>query len=101
MGNKSSSSSNGRSWRQSSMPSQSNSASGWQHDYGQSSVSQYSQNYPVQHPSPGGYPPQDHSYAPQGYAAPPQSRPQPKLDRRYSRIADNYNSLEEVCVWIY
>lgn len=78
------------------MTPQSNSGSGWQHDYGQSSVSQ---NYPVQHP---GYPPQDQSYAPQNYATPPpQWRPQPKLDRRYSRIADNYNSLEEVCVWMY
>lgn len=83
---------------------------GWQHDYGQSSVSQYAQNYPVQHPypAPAGYPPQDHNYAPQNYAAPNEShayaptpsqlRPQKKLDRRYSRIADNYNSLEEVCV---
>lgn len=78
---------------------------GW---HGQSSVSQYAQNYPVQHPysAPAGYPPQDHNYAPQNYAAPNEShayaptpsqpRPQKKLDRRYSRIADNYNSLEEV-----
>lgn len=81
---------------------------GWQRDYGQSSVSQYAQNYPVQHPypAPAGYPPQDHNYAPQSYGAPSephayaptpsQLRPQKKLDRRYSRIADNYNSLEEV-----
>ncbi|XP_057767051.1 E3 ubiquitin-protein ligase RGLG2-like isoform X2 [Salvia miltiorrhiza] len=106
MGNKSSSPRNGGSWRQSSMAPQSSYADGQRHDYGQPSVSQYSQNYPVQHPSPAGY---HHSYAPQDYAAqneaavpprnsgaPSQLRPQKMLDRRYSRIADNYNSLEEV-----
>ncbi|GFP84991.1 E3 ubiquitin-protein ligase rglg2 [Phtheirospermum japonicum] len=41
--------------------------------------------------------PQSHQYnAPP--PPPPQSHapPQKKLDRRYSKIADNYNSLEEV-----
>ncbi|KAH6830496.1 RING domain ligase2 [Perilla frutescens var. hirtella] len=89
---RSSSPRNEGSWRQSSMP---------QSNYGQSSVSQYAQNYPHQ----AGYPPQDQNYAPTpnvshappGYSgAPSQSRPQKKLDRRYLRIADNYNSLEEV-----
>ncbi|KAL4568296.1 hypothetical protein LXL04_023905 [Taraxacum kok-saghyz] len=41
----------------------------------------------------GGYPPQPSSTPAYG-AQPP--RPQKKLDRRYSRIADNYNSLEQV-----
>ncbi|KAK6129352.1 hypothetical protein DH2020_036903 [Rehmannia glutinosa] len=110
MGNKSSSPRDGGSWRQSSR-TQSNSASGWQHEHGQSSYSQYAQNYPVQHPYPAGYPPQDQYNAPpQNYGSPSQSHsppqnsrppsqlhaPQKKFDRRYSRIADNYNSLEEV-----
>ncbi|KAI3452495.1 hypothetical protein Pfo_009159 [Paulownia fortunei] len=109
MGNKSSSPRDGGSWRQSSM-TQPSSPSGWQHDYAQSSYSQYAQNYPVQHPYPAGYPPQNQCYAPQNYGSPSQSHappqnigppsqlhaPQKKFDRRYSRIADNYNSLEEV-----
>ncbi|KAL0424250.1 UNVERIFIED_CONTAM: E3 ubiquitin-protein ligase RGLG2 [Sesamum radiatum] len=95
------------------------SSSGWQHDYAQSSFSQYAQIYPVQHPYPAEYPPQDQYYAPpqDQYYAPPQNyetpsvlhaptqynvpppqvhAPHKKLDRRYSRIADNYRSLEEV-----
>ncbi|PIN03435.1 putative E3 ubiquitin ligase [Handroanthus impetiginosus] len=109
MGNKSSSPRDGGSWRQSSM-THSSPASGWQHDYAQSSYSQYAQNYPVEHPYPPGYPPPNQYSAPQNYGtpsesyAPPQnSRPpsqlhatQKKFDRRYSRIADNYRSLEEV-----
>ncbi|XP_051119863.1 E3 ubiquitin-protein ligase RGLG2-like [Andrographis paniculata] len=93
-------------WRQSSMTG-TNSASGWHHDqHTQSTYSQYAQNYPVQHPypAPGVYPPVDQYPAPQNYGNPSQSyapptrphAPQKKLDRRYSRIADNYNSLEEV-----
>ncbi|KAI3474937.1 hypothetical protein Pfo_030248 [Paulownia fortunei] len=92
MGNKSSSPRDGGSWRQSSM-TQPSSPSGWQHPY------------------PAGYPPQNQYYAPpQNYGSPSQSHappqnsgppsqrhaPQKKFDRRYSRIADNYNSLEEV-----
>ncbi|KAK4409959.1 E3 ubiquitin-protein ligase RGLG2 [Sesamum angolense] len=118
MGNKSSSSRDGGSWRQAST-TRSTSSSGWQHDYAQSSFSQYAQNYPVQHPYPAEYPPQDQYYAPpqDQYYAPPQNyetpsvshvpaqynvpppqvhAPHKKLDRRYSRIADNYRSLEEV-----
>ncbi|KAL2552458.1 E3 ubiquitin-protein ligase [Forsythia ovata] len=95
MGNKSSSPRDGGSWRQSSSFSSSSSR---QYEEPQSSYSQYTQNYPVQHPYPAGYPPPNQSYAPaQNYGAPSQSyAPQKKLDRRYSRIADNYNSLEEV-----
>lgn len=70
--------------------------------YGSSPQQSYSyppqniQNYPVQDAYP--------AY-PQHYPAPfastvsapaPSSRPQKKLDRRYSRIADNYSSLEQV-----
>ncbi|CAA0824526.1 E3 ubiquitin-protein ligase RGLG2 [Striga hermonthica] len=101
MGNSSSSGSS----RQSSM-NHSNSASGWQHDYAQSSYLQYAQNYPTQHPypAPAGYPPQSPYYPPppQDYgsqynevASRPHA-PQKKFDRRYSRIADNYRSLDEV-----
>ncbi|KAL1564250.1 E3 ubiquitin-protein ligase rglg2 [Salvia divinorum] len=102
MGNKSSSSRDRGSWRQSSMTPQSHYADGLQHqhDYGQSSVSQYSQNYPVQHPSPHhSYAPQDQNeaHAPPRYSgAPSQLRPEKRFDRRFSRIGDNYNSLEEV-----
>ncbi|KAK6153107.1 hypothetical protein DH2020_012746 [Rehmannia glutinosa] len=108
MGNKSSTPRDGGSWRQSST-ARSSSSAGWQHDYGQSSYSQYAQNYPVQQPYPAGYPPPNY-VPPQDYDTPSQPpapvqhnvppsqmhAPQKKLDRRYSRIADNYNSLEEV-----
>nr|XP_010912939.1 E3 ubiquitin-protein ligase RGLG2 isoform X2 [Elaeis guineensis] len=64
------------------------------------------QGYPVTRPysPPRGYPPQ--GYPPQAstYPRPPQlqnpsshaTSSHPKLDRRYSKIADNYNSLEQV-----
>ncbi|KAL2500116.1 E3 ubiquitin-protein ligase RGLG2 [Abeliophyllum distichum] len=97
MGINSSSPSKGESGRPSSS-FQSSSSSPLQHgNPPQSSYSQYAQNYPVQHPYPAGHPPPNQSYAPQNYGAPSQSHvPQKKFDRRYSRIADNYNSLEEV-----
>ncbi|EYU34755.1 hypothetical protein ABFS82_11G132200 [Erythranthe guttata] len=82
-------------------PNPASSPPGWQHNYGQSSVSQYAQTYPTQNPYPAEYAPS------QNYGTPPQTQPnmphnpqmhapQKKFDRRYSRIADNYNSLEEV-----
>ncbi|CAI9763169.1 unnamed protein product [Fraxinus pennsylvanica] len=97
MGAKSSTSREGRSWRQSSS-TRSTSSSSWNHDYSQSSVSQYAQNYPVQQPYSAEDPPPNQYYAPPpNYGVPYQSHaPQKTLDRRYSRIADNYNSLEEV-----
>ncbi|CAA0823441.1 E3 ubiquitin-protein ligase RGLG2 [Striga hermonthica] len=104
MGNKSSSPRDGDNWRQSSTD-RSSSPAGWQHAYGQSVFSQYAQNYPVENPYPAGYPPANYE-PPPGYKTPSepyiptqQNVPplrQKKLDRRYSRIADNYNSLEEV-----
>ncbi|KAL8251348.1 hypothetical protein R6Q59_035041 [Mikania micrantha] len=52
------------------------------------------QNYPVQEAYPA-YP--QHYPAPFPSSVPaPAPRPQKKLDRRYSRIADNYSSLEQV-----
>lgn len=118
MGNKSSSPRNGGGWSQSST-AQSSSSAGWQHDYGQSSFSQYAQNYPVQNPypapAPAGYPPPDYA-PPQDYGTPSQPHattqyneppppqmhaPHKKLDRSYSQIADNYNSLEQVCICLY
>ncbi|KAI3761907.1 hypothetical protein L1987_52330 [Smallanthus sonchifolius] len=55
------------------------------------------QNYPVQEAYPA-YPQHYHAPAPvpTPAPAPAPSRPQKKLDRRYSRIADNYSSLEQV-----
>ncbi|XP_073296065.1 E3 ubiquitin-protein ligase RGLG5-like [Primulina huaijiensis] len=123
MGNQSSSPSGGGNGRPSStggsIPS-----SGWHHNHAQSSYSSYAQNYPLQYPYPAGYPPsgQDHvppqnydtsshsHVPPQNYGSQPESHappqqhglpsqphmPQNKFDRRYSRIADNYRSLEEV-----
>lgn len=108
MGNNSSSPSSEESGRPSSS-FQSSSSSPWQHgNPPQSSYSQYAQNYPVQHPYPAGYPPPNQYYAPpqtsgarpqtsQTSGAPSQLPRQRKFDRRYSRIADNYNSLSEVC----
>ncbi|KAL1553351.1 E3 ubiquitin-protein ligase rglg1 [Salvia divinorum] len=66
--------------------------------------------YPYPAAAPAGYPPVDQFYAPpQGYAPPsplpaapyhmPTSQvhaPKKRFDKRYSRIADNYHSLEEV-----
>ncbi|XP_073294058.1 E3 ubiquitin-protein ligase RGLG5-like [Primulina huaijiensis] len=122
MGNQKSSPRGGGNGRPSST-SRSISSSGWHHDHTQSSYSSYAQNYPVQHPYPAGYPPsgQDHVppqnygtssqshappqnygsppelYAPQQYGLPSQPHvPQKIFERRYSRIADNYRSLEEV-----
>ncbi|CAA3021639.1 E3 ubiquitin-protein ligase RGLG2-like isoform X2 [Olea europaea var. sylvestris] len=98
MGAKSSTSRNGRSWSQSSS-TRSTSSSSWNYRHSQSSVSQYAQNYPVQQPYSAEDPPPNHYYAPPppNYGVSSQSHaPQKKLERRYSRIADNYNSLEEV-----
>lgn len=95
------------------------SSSVWDNNYG---YSQYSSNYEnVNHPRIPSYappPPSIPSYATTpssvpSYASPPPVSQQPyyapqefagvqgrdnrkKFDRRYSRIADNYNSLEEV-----
>lgn len=91
------------SWRQTSRST----SSSWNYEYPQPAYpppqSQEIYNYPVQQafPSYAPPPPQPHPYhppsqdlGPSTYApAPP---PQRRLDRRYSRIADNYNSLEEV-----
>ncbi|XP_075493725.1 LOW QUALITY PROTEIN: E3 ubiquitin-protein ligase RGLG2-like [Primulina tabacum] len=89
MGNKSSSPRDMGSWRRSSFSSSP-----------QASHSQYARNYPVQHPYPEeqGHVTPNHHYAPtQGHVTPSQLHaPQKKFERRYSRIADNYNSLEEV-----
>jgi E3 ubiquitin-protein ligase RGLG len=104
MGNKNSSRGDEGSWGRPSMTGTS-SASGWQHEHAQLSFSHYAESYPVEHsyPAPAVYPPQDQYYAPpQSYGSPSQSyapqshASQKKLDRRYSRIADNYNSLDEV-----
>ncbi|CAA2985318.1 E3 ubiquitin-protein ligase RGLG2-like [Olea europaea var. sylvestris] len=96
MGAKSSTSSEGRSWRQS-YSSRSTSSSSWNYDFFQSSVSQYAESYPVQQTYSAEYPPPDQYDAPPIYGAPSHSHaPQKKLDRRYSRIADKYNSLKEV-----
>ncbi|KAL9993979.1 putative transcription factor C2H2 family [Helianthus debilis subsp. tardiflorus] len=75
--------------------------------YEQNYPSQYEQNYPVQEAYPA-YPTQHHP-APTPAPAPapaaatpaptyggPPHRPQNKFDRRYSTIADSYNSLEQV-----
>ncbi|KAH6781747.1 RING domain ligase2 [Perilla frutescens var. hirtella] len=84
----------------------SSSSSEWQHDDIQSS-----QSYPVAYPypAPAGYPSTEQYYAPPQAYAPPSPAPvqydipisqahapKKKLDKRYSRIADNYRSLEEV-----
>ncbi|XP_073137160.1 E3 ubiquitin-protein ligase RGLG2-like [Henckelia pumila] len=63
-----------------------------------SGASQYARNYPVQHPYPEGHVTTNQHYAPaQGHGTTSQLHaPQKKFERRYSRIADNYNSLEEV-----
>ncbi|KAH7846066.1 hypothetical protein Vadar_009338 [Vaccinium darrowii] len=88
------------SWRQSST-----SRSAWdQYDYPQSSYPQESQSYepPPQTAYPAFPPPQPAYSPPQQYHPPPQTHggrphePKRKLDKRYSRIADNYRSLEEV-----
>lgn len=93
----------------------SSTSSGLKSDDIEPSNSQYDQSPPVAYPypAPAGYPSTEQYYAPpQEYAPPapaPASYPYPmptsqvhapkkKLDKRYSRIADNYRSLEEVCL---
>nr|GEW21924.1 E3 ubiquitin-protein ligase RGLG2-like [Tanacetum cinerariifolium] len=92
-----------------SQPSSTYSGSQYEQNYPQPQryPSQYEQNYPVQEaypyippaaaapptvPAPAPVP--VHSSAP-AYGGPPH-RPQNKFDRRYSTIADSYNSLEQV-----
>ncbi|XP_019185590.1 PREDICTED: E3 ubiquitin-protein ligase RGLG2-like isoform X1 [Ipomoea nil] len=87
------------SWRQASRST----SSSWNYEYPQTAYPpqpQESYNYPVQHayPSYAPPPPQEQQYPPpsQDFASRNHAPPQRRLDRRYSRIADNYNSLEEV-----
>lgn len=43
------------------------------------------------------YPPPPQTYDPPSESYPPPgSRPRPTIDRRYSRISDNYHTLEQV-----
>lgn len=99
------------SYRQrSSYRSSSGSSSAW-NEYPQSSYGQESQSYYASQPS---YPPQQSYGSPQSYTVPPQQLYAPaapdygvghatdgrRLDRRYSRIADDYNSLDEVNIKI-
>ncbi|PON46451.1 von Willebrand factor, type A [Trema orientale] len=95
-------------YRQSSSFRSSSSSSSWNEysqSYPQSSYGQESQNYASQ-PY---YAPQQSYVPPQSYAPPPQYHAPPppdyggghasdgrRLDRRYSRIADNYSSLDQV-----
>ncbi|KAL7190308.1 hypothetical protein ACSBR2_022564 [Camellia fascicularis] len=81
------------SWHQSSPVRPSSSSTG-PYEYNQPSYPQESQSYAPQMAYPA-YPPQQYYAPPQNYGGRPQE-PQRKLDRRYSRIADNYNSLEQV-----
>ncbi|KAK6798812.1 hypothetical protein RDI58_006515 [Solanum bulbocastanum] len=100
------------SWRQAS----STRSSSWnQYDYPQTAYPQDSYSYSQQAavPSYAPPPPSQQNYPPhpqQNYSSQPQQNyashehesrphahaPRPRLDRRYSRIADNYNSLDEV-----
>lgn len=93
------------SWRQAS----STGSSSWnQYDYPQTAYPQDSYSYSQQAavpsyapppPSQQNYPPPQpqHNYASHEHESLPHAHaPRPRLDRRYSRIADNYNSLDEV-----
>lgn len=67
------------------------------YSYPPQNIPQHSYSYPPQeYPVQEAYP----AYPQQYPAAPPPAqvpaRPQKKFDRRYSRIADNYSSLEQV-----
>lgn len=71
--------------------------------YGSSSYSWNHHNYPPPYPQPSQeYAPQQHYVPQQHYAPPPHSyggqAPESKrrLERKYSKIDDNYNSLEQV-----
>ncbi|VFQ73519.1 unnamed protein product [Cuscuta campestris] len=93
------------SWRQS---SRSTSSSSWNYEYPPQSSPSYQQpyqppepyNYPVEHAFPSYAPPPQPPYHPPSQDLGPSTYtllpPQKRLDRRYSRIADNFNSLEEV-----
>ncbi|PSR87542.1 E3 ubiquitin-protein like [Actinidia chinensis var. chinensis] len=87
-----------RSWRRSSSSNRatSSTSSSWgQYEYPQSSYSQESQSSAPPQVAYPAYPPQQYHPPPQNYGGQPHE-PKRKLDRRYSRIADNYKSLEEV-----
>ncbi|CAK9180435.1 unnamed protein product [Ilex paraguariensis] len=81
-------------WRQSSSFRSTSSSSFNQYQYPQSLYPQENQNNHPKQVYPA-YPPQQYNPPPQNYGGRPQE-PQRKLDRRYSRIADNYSSLEQV-----
>lgn len=83
------------SWRQSS--SARSSSSSWpQHGHSQSSYYPEQSQSDVPQTAYPAYPTQQYYQAPQNYGGQPHGGQKKKLDRRYSRIADNYNSLEEV-----
>lgn len=80
------------------MGGKSSKGSGRRYDFGASSSSWNNNNY-------GGYPPQSpypayqtpqHQRAPASAPFHDYAQPKRKLDRKYSRIADNYRSLDEV-----
>ncbi|CAH9092291.1 unnamed protein product [Cuscuta epithymum] len=88
------------SWRRT---SRSASSSSWNYEYPPQSAyptqSPETYDYPVQHAYPSYAPPppaQPYHAPPQDPRTPNRAPPQRRLDRRYSRIADNYHSLEEV-----
>ncbi|XP_057791677.1 E3 ubiquitin-protein ligase RGLG2-like isoform X2 [Salvia miltiorrhiza] len=90
----------------------SSSSAGLQHDdmnIESSNSYHHDQRPPVAPLYPAGYPPIEQFYATPQYYAPPSPTPEPyhlldptvhvpkkRLDKRYSRIADNYHSLQEV-----
>ncbi|RDX95206.1 E3 ubiquitin-protein ligase RGLG1, partial [Mucuna pruriens] len=88
-------------WRQNSSERSTPSASSWSAypdphlGYGQGGYTyeQQQQNYYAQPP-----PPQNYGYEPQPHASSrvANQRIEKRLDRKYSRIADNYNSIDEV-----
>lgn len=89
----------GKSSREDSWRQTSSTRSSWnQYDYPQTAYPQDSYSYASHQAAVPSYappPPSQQNYASHAHEARPHA-PRPTLDRRYSRIADNYNSLDEV-----
>ncbi|KAL2332723.1 hypothetical protein Fmac_013936 [Flemingia macrophylla] len=79
------------------MGGKSSKGSGRRYDYGASSSSWNNHGgYPPQSPYPSSYQTPQHHLAPASAPFHDYAQPKRKLDRKYSRIADNYRSLDEV-----
>ncbi|CAJ2666032.1 unnamed protein product [Trifolium pratense] len=89
---RSSSSASASSWNSYPDPHSGYGQGGYPYTYGSQEPSSYQPYYDARPPPP----PQNYGYEPQTSGRVPRHDDKRKLDRKYSRIADNYNSIDEV-----